>query len=983
MLLRYVFLACCTLCSGELLSQRYPFINYTPIDGLVNNRVRSMFQDSKGRLYFLTSGGLSVYDGARFVNYTTADGLAQELVNDVLEITPDSILVATNVSQLNALVRGKILPLKTADGFYPVINTFFRSMDGTIYAGADDGLFAWQKDRFIPLHIAFEGREEVKFIVSIKEFGKYLLLLVNPGLGSEPGTIYLFDPVTRRTLSRHDETKTNCWDTSPQGDLWVSSSDGISILKKEELEEGVFRKHHLPGDFSSVQNRPTAYIKFDKLGQLWLGVPEGLCFVKPGQPPVVYTEANGLGRGNIIFIFQDQEGNNWFLPDGGGAQKLVNSNFQLMDRPYSGKYISDISCSNRSDSVWLYGDSATGLILIHGNEVKKFSTTYNGDYKRFVIEDGSIVYVIDGYNLLKYEVPKFGSKLKTLCHYSYSSNQLGFGILDPNRNPIFCTNFTLRVILKDCSSFLYTLHYYADQIACDKNGDLWVATRSDKLQVLSLHPENPRQYLQLKYDLSDQLKLKNPRSIVVDDSNRIWVGTRFDGLYCFKLFGKRLELLYHLTRKEGMTENFINYLAYDQGGVWATSPAGLDRIVIIENKPVVENITESNKVYISLNKVVVDREGTIWALGESGNMIKVSRPQENKQVIVPRFFIAHFNIGRQIYTPSDSVHSFKHTENNISFFVAAPSFYNEKEIKYSYVLNGSGNSQWSDPSSEAAFHFVNLAPGHYTLNLKAEFPAGKYPPQLLSYSFTVHPPWWQSWWFRVILVMLTIGIFVAIVRRYYRAKYLKQKVVLEKQQAIEKERTRIATDMHDDFGAGLSRIKYLSESIQFKKPGDESILGEVQKIASYSDEMVEKMGEIVWALNQKNDSLDHLVAFTRSYASDYLATNRIECVFHTDEILPTASVNGEVRRNVFLSVKESLHNVVKHARASMVTIQVKVDSHLKVTIHDDGVGIDWDHIRPFSNGLTNIQKRMEEIGGKAAIQNRDGTEIILDVPLKD
>jgi len=67
----------------------------------------------------------------------------------------------------------------------------------------------------------------------------------------------------------------------------------------------------------------------------------------------------------------------------------------------------------------------------------------------------------------------------------------------------------------------------------------------------------------------------------------------------------------------------------------------------------------------------------------------------------------------------------------------------------------------------------------------------------------------------------------------------------------------------------------------------------------------------------------------------------------------------------------------------MVTIQVKVDSHLKVTIHDDGVGIDWDHIRPFSNGLTNIQKRMEEIGGKAAIQNRDGTEIILDVPLKD
>src|SRR2546423_7478780 len=101
----YIFLACFFLFSDELLSQRYPFINYTPLDGLVNNRVRSMYQDSKGRLYFLTSGGLSVYDGARFTNYTTADGLALEVVNDMLEMSPDSFWIATNTNKLNCLVN--------------------------------------------------------------------------------------------------------------------------------------------------------------------------------------------------------------------------------------------------------------------------------------------------------------------------------------------------------------------------------------------------------------------------------------------------------------------------------------------------------------------------------------------------------------------------------------------------------------------------------------------------------------------------------------------------------------------------------------------------------------------------------------------------------------------------------------------------------------------------------------------------------------
>src|SRR5688572_16357266 len=98
---RFLFLLACFLISADCLAQQYPFVFYTPKNGLVNSRVRKMYQDSRGRLYFLTYGGLSVYDGARFRNFTTQNGLSGDMINDVIEAGEDSFFVATNTNQLN------------------------------------------------------------------------------------------------------------------------------------------------------------------------------------------------------------------------------------------------------------------------------------------------------------------------------------------------------------------------------------------------------------------------------------------------------------------------------------------------------------------------------------------------------------------------------------------------------------------------------------------------------------------------------------------------------------------------------------------------------------------------------------------------------------------------------------------------------------------------------------------------------------------
>src|SRR5689334_20211140 len=133
------FLACSFLCVSTL-AQQYPFVYYTPREGLINSRIRGLRQDSKGRMYFLTYGGLSVYDGTKFINYTREDGLANEVVNDVEEISPDTLLVATNINSLNALVDGKIITYETADHYYPIVNSLIRSSNGQLYAIADEGL---------------------------------------------------------------------------------------------------------------------------------------------------------------------------------------------------------------------------------------------------------------------------------------------------------------------------------------------------------------------------------------------------------------------------------------------------------------------------------------------------------------------------------------------------------------------------------------------------------------------------------------------------------------------------------------------------------------------------------------------------------------------------------------------------------------------------------------------------------------------------
>ena len=476
--------------------------------------------------------------------------------------------------------------------------------------------------------------------------------------------------------------------------------------------------------------------------------------------------------------------------------------------------------------------------------------------------------------------------------------------------------------------------------------------------------------------------------MAIDTAGRIWIGTRDRGIYCMRPAGDSLVFERQLTVQDGLSENFINFLHYDpDGDIWASSPTGLDRIRLRAGRVIIDNITLSSDRYDAVYKVVSAAGHIRWALARGGVM-KIAPLSGEASDYSPNVLFSRIQVGDEPVNNPDAKDgkggplTLPYNRNTLSFFVGAPTFINEGLTRYSWLLEGSRDPKWSAPSPRPDIGLVNLPPGKYTLHVRAQFLTGRYPDKTAAWSFIIRPPWWQTWWFRTLFVLFCAAVISLLIRIYINSRLEIQRTRLEKKQAVEKERTRIATDMHDDLGAGLSRIKFLSETIHLKKQMGQPVQDDVGSIGRYADEMIDKMGEIVWALNEKNDSLSDLLSYTRSYAAEYLGQSGIPCTLDAPPAdIGSRFVSGEFRRNVYLTIKEALHNIVKHSKAGNVTIRMKVGKELVIVIEDDGVGFDPAGVRPYGNGLNNMRQRVNDIGGQLQIRHDDGTVVRLTVPL--
>ncbi len=320
-------------------------------------------------------------------------------------------------------------------------------------------------------------------------------------------------------------------------------------------------------------------------------------------------------------------------------------------------------------------------------------------------------------------------------------------------------------------------------------------------------------------------------------------------------------------------------------------------------------------------------------------------------------------------------------ENTLSFELKAVNFHQAGSNSLAYrLLNYDDN--WASAPNGGYARFTKIPPGQYTLEILPLNANGQAGPKH-SLAIGIHPPFWQTLWFKTSSVLAVLLLVAGIVGAYYRRKLLKQRELLERQQALNEERNRIAKELHDDMGSSLSSILFLSEDLLLDE--DSGQKHEVQRISSLAESSLENMREIIWAMDTDKNTLQDLSARLRAFATDFLTDNKAR--FELD--FPVTSMDlyvlgGERRRNIYLIAKEALHNAVKHAQAKQVRVALKLEEQqIVLEIQEDGRGFDEQALASAGHGLNNMRGRAEAIGGRLQVQSAPGvgTLLCLSVPL--
>jgi signal transduction histidine kinase len=328
--------------------------------------------------------------------------------------------------------------------------------------------------------------------------------------------------------------------------------------------------------------------------------------------------------------------------------------------------------------------------------------------------------------------------------------------------------------------------------------------------------------------------------------------------------------------------------------------------------------------------------------------------------------------------------------------IVVPPGYEQLEIDYS-ALNFSAPELvrfkcWleghetapTDVGGERVTRYPKLPPGNYRFHVTACNEDGIWNETGSTLEITVQPWFWQMNSFRGGVIIFLLGIVVAIVRFISTQKLRREVQLFKQQEALVKERSRIARDLHDQLGANLTQVALLGEMAQADKNSPDEIESHARQISETARETTHSLDEIVWAINPSNDTLEGLANYACKYAQEYFALAGLRYRSDLPTELPPTPIPPEVRHNVFLAFKEAVHNVVKHAQASEVWIRLRLQpQNFILEIEDNGRGIENQAAPQNRNGLRNMKKRMDDIRGEFSISGgaNGGTIVRLKIPL--
>jgi signal transduction histidine kinase len=317
-------------------------------------------------------------------------------------------------------------------------------------------------------------------------------------------------------------------------------------------------------------------------------------------------------------------------------------------------------------------------------------------------------------------------------------------------------------------------------------------------------------------------------------------------------------------------------------------------------------------------------------------------------------------------------------KHQIEFHYTGLSLGAPDRVQFRYQLKGA-DAEWVQAGTRRSAQYSFVPPGDYQFRVTAGYSDGVWNEAGGTLRVMILPHFYQFWWFQMLSVLAAFGLVAGIVRRIATRRLHQKMEELERRQMVERERARIAKDIHDDLGASLTLIAVLGDLAKKGKVSER-----IEKMSSTAREAVKSLDEIVWAVNPRNDTLANLIDYTGQFATDYLRDAGIRCLLDVPEQTPAREVPANVRHNVFLVVKEALQNIVKHARANEVWLRISTGGPgLLIKVEDNGRGFDRAPQDAWADGLRNMRQRLVEIGGECKIESQPGkgTVITVELPL--
>lgn len=418
--------------------------------------------------------------------------------------------------------------------------------------------------------------------------------------------------------------------------------------------------------------------------------------------------------------------------------------------------------------------------------------------------------------------------------------------------------------------------------------------------------------------------------------------------------------------KDGLPDLFIYSILNAGGKLWMSTNKGLCSMDTLTNHISAYTVSDGlNSNEFNSGAYYAEKNGTLYFGGVNG--FNYFRSEDIRQAapavsVIPTQFNV-FDVPFTLDTPLSLKHNIHlpWSSNTFSIEASALEFGEPSRVVYSFYLEGSDNG-WYVTGNRRMVRYSGIAPGSYTLWAKVANADGIWSQPMKLMHIDILPPFWKTWWFRLLTIIMTGSVFSAIVYAISTRKYRRRLAELRRQQEIEEVRRRLSRDIHDDIGSDLTKISILTEKIKTRTLGNDlEFIKVLDKLTSHTRSVIGNLSEIVWTVNPQHDNLNSMLAYFRNYINiffeDCIVGYQINFPLHDEEII----VNPELRRNLFLMLKESLNNVVKHSGATHVIISFScIGRMFEFAVQDNGHGIEETARITFGNGLQNMRKRMDD-----------------------